>query len=188
MTVASRKNVLTREFCERDTLIVAPQLLGCILHHRVDKNTILSGIIVETEAYTQNDPACHAYKGKTPRSATLFGECARAYVYFIYGMYHCFNVVTEPYDTAGAVLIRALEPMPPLSHTHGPGRLCKSMKITKELNEVDLTDHDGPLWITFGDTIPKSKIITTTRIGISLAKDFKWRFYIKDNPHVSVKK
>ncbi|MGD9581924.1 MAG: DNA-3-methyladenine glycosylase [Vampirovibrionia bacterium] len=179
--------IIPVEFYNRPTLDVAKELLGSILHHRLDTGVILSGIIVETEAYTQNDPACHAFKGKTPRSATLFGPCGRAYVYLIYGMYHCFNVVTEPEDTAGAVLIRALEPIAPLAHTHGPGRLCKSMQITKELNEVDLTDTNSPLFVTYGDKIPSNKLVTTTRIGIKLASDYKWRFYIKDNKHVSVK-
>lgn len=179
--------IIPAEFYNQDTLTVARNLLGCILHHRIDTGEILSGIIVETEAYTQNDPACHAFKGKTPRSATLFGPCGKAYVYLIYGMYHCFNVVTEPENTAGAVLIRALEPIPPLNHTHGPGRLCKSMKITKELNECDLTSIKKPLFITFGDKIPANKIKETTRIGIKLATDYKWRFYIKNNSHVSVK-
>lgn len=179
--------ILTRAFYLRDTLKVAPGLLGCILNHRLEDGTVLSGIIVESEAYTQDDPACHAYRGKTPRSSTLFGQCGRAYVYFIYGMYHCFNVVTEPEERAGAVLIRALEPIPPLTHTHGPGRLCKSMQIIKELNEADLTDPKSPLWITQGKIIPDKNIIKTTRIGIRVATDYKWRFYIKGNPHVSVK-
>lgn len=187
MQLINNSDVLTKDFYERDTLEVAPELLGCLLHRRLADGSILSGIIVETEAYKQNDPACHAYRGKTPRSMTLFGECGLAYIYFIYGMYHCFNVVTEPKDTAGAVLIRALEPISPLTHTHGPSRLCKSMQITKDLNETDLTNPDNPIWITFSKKIPKKKIITTTRIGISVATENKWRFYIKDNPNVSVK-
>jgi DNA-3-methyladenine glycosylase len=159
-----------------------------MLHRRLDDGTILSGIIVETEAYTQNDPACHAFKGKKGRAATLYNAPGRAYVYFIYGMYHCFNVVTEPQDRAGAVLVRALEPIPPLSHTHGPGRLCKSMHITREFNNIDLTDATGPLWITLGKPVSETQIIQTTRIGISTAQDYLWRFYIKDNKHVSLVK
>lgn len=179
-------NAISTGFCHRDTVEVARDLLGCFLHRRLADGTILSGMIVETEAYKQNDPACHAYKGKTPRATTLFGECARAYVYFIYGMYHCFNVVTEPYNTAGAVLVRALDPIAPLKNTHGPGRLCKAMSITREHNEINLTDTEGPLWITQGDKLPDSKVITTTRIGIKIATDYNWRFYIKGNKHVSI--
>jgi DNA-3-methyladenine glycosylase len=187
LNLTEQQTLLTRVFCERKTLTVARDLLGCVLHRRLDDNTVLSGIIVETEAYTQDDPSCHAYRGVTPRSKTLYGPPAKAYVYFIYGMYHCFNVVTEPEHTAGAVLIRALEPVEPLKNTHGPARLCKAMQITRELNEVDLTDTDGPLWITTGVRIPDNKVKNTTRIGISVATDYLWRFYIKDNKHVSVK-
>lgn len=185
--MTNANNIIPIEFYNEDTLTVAKSLLGSILHHKTNEGPVLSGIIVETEAYTQTDPACHAFRGKTPRSSTLFGPCGRAYVYLIYGMYHCFNVVAEPENTAGAVLIRALEPIPPLTHTNGPGRLCKSMKITKELNEVDLTTIESPLFITYGDRVPKNKIIETTRIGIKVATDYKWRFYIKNNTHVSIK-
>lgn len=181
------ENILNKSFYERDTLEVLPELLGCILHRRLPDGTVLSGIIVEAEAYKQDDPACHAFRGRTPRSETLFGPPGIAYVYFIYGMYHCFNVVTESEDKAGAVLIRALEPIAPLAHTHGPGRLCKSMQITKELNKSDLTDFNNGLFLTSGPKVPKRKIVQTTRIGISVGTEFKWRFYIKDNRHVSIK-
>jgi len=144
-------------------------------------------MIVETEAYTQNDPACHAYKGKTPRAITLFKEPGLSYVYLIYGMYHCFNVVTEPYDIAGAVLIRALDPVIPASNTNGPGKLCRELNITKELNEQDLTLSKSDLWIESGNKISKAQIVQTVRIGIKLAVDYPWRFYIKDNPYVSKK-
>jgi len=179
-------NIPDREFYNRNTLEVAKDLLGCKLCRKVGGQTFC-GMIVETEAYTQNDPACHAFKGKTPRAATLFKQPGIAYVYFIYGMYHCFNVITEPEETAGAVLIRALEPIQPLSNTNGPGKLCREMNITKELNEVDLTSPDSGLWIEKGIKIPENKIVTTTRIGIKLASDYPWRFYIKDNSFVSKK-
>lgn len=177
---------LERDFYSRNTLEVAKDLLGCKLV-RKDGNKLFSGIIVETEAYTQDDPACHAYRGKTPRAKTLFGKPGLSYVYFIYGMYHCFNVVTEPEETAGAVLIRALEPINPDTGTNGPGKLCKVLNITKELNEVDMTAVGSILWIEKGIKIPSSEIITTTRIGIKQATDYPWRFYVKDNPFVSKK-
>lgn len=179
-------NIPDREFYNRDTLKVAKDLLGYKLCRKID-GEVFSGIIVETEAYTRNDPACHAFKGMTPRSATLFKQPGIAYVYLIYGMYYCFNVITEPEGTAGAVLIRALDPEPPLTNTNGPGKLCRELKITKELNEVDLTLPDSDLWIEEGIKIPKNKIITTTRIGIKVACDYPWRFYVKDNPFVSKK-
>ena len=178
-------DVLNQSFYNRNTLDVAKDLLGCKLCRNLN-GQILSGIIVETEAYTQNDPACHAFRGKTPRAITLFKKSGIAYVYFIYGMYHCFNVITEPEEIAGAVLIRALEPIN-ISNTNGPGKLCREMNITKEFNEVDLTSKDSELWIEKGIKIPKEKIYTTTRIGIKQAADYPWRFYIKDNVFVSKK-
>ena len=178
--------ILSKAFYNRDTINVAKDLLGCKLSRRLN-GTVFSGIIVETEAYTQNDPACHAFKGKTPRAITLFKNPGIAYVYFIYGMYHCFNVITEPEETAGAVLIRALEPILPLKNTNGPGKLCRELNITRELNEIDLTSKHSDLWIEKSEEIVSNKIITTTRIGIKQACDYPWRFYIKDNPFVSKK-
>lgn len=176
-------SVLKRDFYNRDTLEVAKDLLGHKLCRKIN-GKILSGIIVETEAYTQNDPACHAFKGKTPRAITLFKQPGISYVYFIYGMYHCFNVITEPEETAGAVLIRALEPVGDIGNTNGPGKLCRELQITKELNEIDLTS-DSLLWIEEGIKVPKNKIHTTTRIGIKQAADYPWRFYVRENKFVS---
>lgn len=178
--------ILKRDFYERKTLEVAKNLLGCKLCRKIGKQ-LFEGIIVETEAYTQNDPACHAFRGKTPRSITLFKQPGLAYVYFTYGMHHCFNVVTEPEEIAGAVLIRALEPIGAVcgGATNGPAKLCREFQITKELNEVDLTSNKSFLWIEEGIKVPKNKIYTTTRIGIKQAADYPWRFYIKDNKFVS---
>jgi len=178
--------IFSQDFYNRNTLEVAKDILGCKLNRRVG-NQVLSGIIVEVEAYTQEDPACHAFKGKTPRAITLFKQPGIAYVYFIYGMYHCMNIVTEEFDRAGAVLIRALEPIPPTENTNGPGKLCRALNITKEFNEADVTSEESDLWLEEGIIIPKKQIITTTRIGIKLATDYPWRFYIKDNKFVSKK-
>lgn len=179
-------SILEREFYNRDTLKVAKELLGYKLCRKIN-GQILSGIIVETEAYTQDDPSCHAFRGKTPRSATLFKQPGLAYVYFTYGMHHCFNVVTEPEEIAGAVLIRALEPIGELADTNGPAKLCKQMQITRELNEIDLTYEESCIWIEEGIKVPKTKIHTTTRIGIKQAADYPWRFYVKENKFVSKK-
>lgn len=178
--------ILTRDFYKRNTLDVAKDLLGCRLCREFN-GEILTGVIVETEAYTQDDPACHAFKGKTPRAITLFKKPGLSYVYFIYGMYHCFNVTTEPEGTAGAVLIRALEPISPLLNTNGPGKLCRELNITREHNEVDIISKASGLWIEEGITIPKTKIHTTTRVGIKQAVQYPWRFYVKDNAFVSKK-
>lgn len=180
--------MLNREFYNRNTLDVAKDLLGCKLCREID-GKIFSGIIVETEAYTQDDPACHAFRGKTPRAITLFKQPGIAYVYFVYGMYHCFNVITESEETAGAVLIRALEPIGEWAvcgkASNGPAKLCRELKITKELNEVDLTNKNSCLWLEKGIEVLENNIHTTTRIGIKQAADYPWRFYIKDNKFVS---
>lgn len=174
---------LSRDFFLQDTLIVAKNLLGAVLCRNID-GKIQKGIIVETEAYTQEDPSCHAFR-RTKRSETMFKKGGLSYVYFTYGMHHCMNVVTEPEERGCAVLIRALEPVcENLENTNGPAKLCKQMQITRELNEIDLIKSDI-LWIEKGSTPPE--IITTTRIGITQATDFPWRFYIKDNFWVSKK-
>ncbi len=187
---------LPQDFFNRDTVTVAQELLGHELILNSDNSP--QGIkpqrfkIVETEAYTQNDPACHAYKKTTGRAANLYQAPGLAYVYLIYGMYHCLNVITEPEGTAGAVLFRAIEPLttnPESSlKTHGPGRLTRALNITKDQhNGINLSQSHSPLFLAYGkQKLNSSPIIQTTRIGISKAKDYPWRFYIKDNPYVSV--
>lgn len=174
--------ILTQDFYNRNTLDVAEELLGTVLCHNIN-GKIIKGRIVETEAYTQDDPACHAYAGKTKRAITLFKKPGLSYVYLIYGMYHCMNIVTEAEDTAGAVLIRALEPVKNLNNSNGPGKLCREMQITKIHNELDVTCRKSILWVEKGET--PNHIIKTTRIGIKKAADYPWRFYIKDNKWVS---
>lgn len=178
--------VLDKSFFERDTLKVAKELLGCTLIKKCG-DKILKGMIIETEAYTQSDPACHAFKGKTKRALTLFKEPGLSYVYMIYGMYYCINVVTEPFDTAGAVLIRALEPLCEVENTNGPGKLCKAFSIDTSHNEIDLCNESSQIFIVKGEKISSKNIVTTTRIGIKNAADYPWRFYVKDSPYVSKK-
>lgn len=166
-------SILQKDFYDRDTLDVAKELLGCKIYRKQD-GKILSGIITETEAYTQDDPASHAYKGPTPRAATMFKQPGIAYVYLIYGMYHCLNFVTEANGRAGAVLIRALD----TKATNGPGKLCRELEITRDLNEVNVTTKNSELWVEKGPDIDPKTIVTTTRIGIKKAVDYPWRFYI----------
>lgn len=181
-----KNQILSKNFFARDTLKVAKELLGCVLVKK-DKNKTYKGIIVETEAYKANDPACHAYKGKTKRAQTLFKDPGLSYVYMIYGMYYCINVVTEPFDTAGAVLIRALEPLEEIQNTAGPGKLCRALNIDKSHNEINLCDESSEIFILKGEKILEENVVQTTRIGIKLAADYPWRFYVKGNPHVSKK-
>lgn len=188
---------LKRSFFARDTVIVAQELLGKYLIRQIG-NLRLVGMIVETEAYrAHDDPACHAYKGKTARTAVLFGEVGHAYIYFIYGMYYCLNVSAHSPHLAGGVLIRAIEPLEGISFmeqqrnkpfgpalTNGPGKLVQAFAIPPTFNDLDLTQQ-GPLYITTGKLIDPSLINATRRIGITKAKDKLWRFIIADNKFVS---
>lgn len=187
---------LKRSFYERNTAIVAKQLLGKVLAHKTSKG-ICKGKIVETEAYFgSKDPASHAWK-ITPRSKIMLGMPGMAYVYFTYGNHFMFNVVTERKGKAGAVLIRAVEPIKGIklmqkrrgikdvrNLCRGPGRLTKAFGITKVQNGLDLIKSD--LYIETG---PKGKlqIVRTKRIGIKRGKEKLLRFYIKGNEFVSRK-
>ncbi|MBW9159576.1 DNA-3-methyladenine glycosylase [Clostridium sp. FP2] len=201
---------LTRKFYAKETLQVAKELLGKVVVHQVN-GVKLKGKIVETEAYIGSiDKASHAYGGKkTPRLEALYGKPGIAYVYFIYGMYHCFNVITKKEGYPEGVLIRAIEPIDGIDEmsklrfnkvhneltkaqfknlSSGPSKLCIAMNINKENNKQDLCA--GNLYIEESMDKEKIEIIEAKRIGIDYAeeaKDFKWRFYIKDNVWVSVK-
>lgn len=180
--------VLKRSFFERSALEVAPELLGkkIVIRHTSGKQK--TGIIVEVEAYTKEDPACHAARGKTARNKVMFGPGGFSYVYFIYGMYFCLNFVTEKEGIPGAVLIRALEVQDKdIKIASGPGKLCNYLKITRKHNNLDCTDEDSLLIVLNNNSyhLSGSKIVQTKRIGISQASHYPWRWYIKDNPSVS---
>lgn len=168
------KKRLDRKFFERSTLVVARELLGKYLVRRAD-GELLRARIVETEAYHgPKDKASHASRGRTPRTAVMFGPPGHAYVYLIYGMYHCLNIVTGPDTFPSAVLIRGVEGI------IGPGKLCRELKINKDLNEVDITTSKE-LWIEDGGP-ETGKIKRTPRIGIDYAKEYKdkpWRFVLE---------
>lgn len=185
---------LPRRFYDRSTLVVAKELLGKIIVRKIGKK-VLTGVIVETEAYTANDPACHASRGQTPRNAVMFGKPGHAYVYFIYGNHYCLNAVCESHGRPGAVLIRALEPVAGLNSmrrrrhqkdetnlTNGPGKLCQALGITRADNGCDLTS--GSLIIA-GYNFPKFRVGRAPRVGITQATKRLWRFYVKDNKFVS---
>lgn len=178
---------ITRKFYNQPTLIVAQKLLGKILCRKVG-NKVLKGKIVETEAYTQEDPSCHAYRGVTERSKTLYEAPGTVYVYFTYGMHYCMNIVTEKKGRGCAVLIRAVEPLQETKFgTNGPAKLCKAFSITKEQNGIDCTSDESEIWVEDNGDIEKANIVQTVRVGIKLAADYPWRFYIKDNKWVSKK-
>ena len=178
---------LPRAFYDRDTQIVARELLGKLLVHRADGVERI-GRIVETEAYLgEHDLAAHSARGRTARTQIMFGPPGHAYVYFIYGMYYCMNVVTEPAGHASAVLLRALEPVQNLDgRTAGPGLLCRAMHIDRQLNGHDLLSDD--FYIAAPEPGEKHTIVKRPRVGVDYARHWArrlLRFYIKGNPHVS---
>lgn len=181
--------LLTREFYARKTVTVAKDLLGRVLVH-VDGGVRRAGRIVETEAYVgEHDLACHASKGRTARTEVLFGPPGHAYVYLIYGMYDCFNAVTEEEGHASAVLVRALAPLDNcLGTTNGPGRLCRALHVTRAQNRRDLTDPESVITIEEGTPVSARKIGRGPRVGVDYSGDWAHkplRFWVKDDPHVS---
>lgn len=178
---------LPRAFYDRDTIVVARELLGKNLVH-VSRGVERVGRIVEVEAYLgPHDLAAHSSRGRTERTRVMFGPPGHAYVYMIYGMYYCMNVVTEREGHASAVLLRAIQPLKNVEgRTQGPGRLCKAMDIDRRLNGHDLAGDDFHIADSPG-TEPLS-IVKRPRIGVNYAG--RWakrllRFYLKGNPFVS---
>lgn len=199
-------------FYQRDTRVVAEELLGKILVRKID-DKLLKGRIVETEAYIgEIDKACHAYGGKrTTRTELLYGKPGLAYVYFIYGLYHCFNLITEKENYASGVLIRSIEPLEEVETmcrlrfkksyeelsryekkniSNGPSKLCMAMDITKRENGIQ-TLVSEKIYVEEPSEkykLDNLRIIRSKRIGIDYAeeaKDFLWRYYIEGNPYVS---
>jgi DNA-3-methyladenine glycosylase len=182
-----RVQKLPRTFYDRDTTLVARELLGKFLVH-VSGGIKRVGKIVETEAYLgPHDLAAHSAKGLTARTRPMFGSPGHAYVYLIYGIHHCMNVVTEREGHASAVLLRAIEPMKNIEgRTQGPGLLCRAMEIDRRLNAHNLLSDN--FYIAAPEQVEKFSIAKSPRIGVDYAKHWAkrhLRFYIKDNPFVS---
>lgn len=178
---------LPRAFYARDTVTVARELLGKWLVHRVDGVERI-GRIVEVEAYVgPRDLASHSSRGVTARNQVMFGPPGYAYVYFVYGMYHCFNVVTERAGYGAAVLLRALEPVKNLqSRASGPGLLCRAMGIDRRHNGHDLLSDD--LFVAEPESAARIPIGRSPRVGVDYARHWArrhLRFYIRGNPFVS---
>lgn len=181
---------IDREFYRRDARVIARALLGCVLGTRIDGG-ITRGMIVETEAYLGvDDPASHSARGRTARNSAMFARGGTAYVYLIYGIHYCFNVVTGDEGTGEAVLVRAALPLQgvELMRTRrrrqprreadlamGPGRLASAFGIDLRLNHADLT-LDERIWIEPGEHIDDEHIVATPRIGISKGVELPWRW------------
>jgi DNA-3-methyladenine glycosylase len=196
--------VIDSEWFNRAAINVAPDLIGCTLVRQLPDGQQLRGLIVETEAYQTGDPACHAYRKQTTRNQIMFGAPGYVYVYLIYGIYHCVNIVTDRDGEASAVLIRALEleaetlnmieisPKEKKSKVAaGPGKLCRAMQIDLSLYGTKL-EQGQSLWIEERSTdfqsmldIDYLKLIQTTRIGLTQGVELPWRWYLKDCKAVS---
>ncbi|MGH9967404.1 MAG: DNA-3-methyladenine glycosylase [Pyrinomonadaceae bacterium] len=193
---------LPRDFYTRtNVLTVARELLGKLLVVPAPDGTRVSGIIVETEAYRGPlDRASHAYGGRrTRRTETIYGLGGTVYIFFVYGMYNQFNVVTNAEDIPHAVLIRAVEPwegielmrqrrhgQPDRNLTNGPGKLCIALGIDRRLDRADLRGYK--VWLEEGERVTRSRIVSGPRIGIDYAGEWvdkPWRFWIKGNAFVS---
>ena len=190
---------LPESFYFRPTIEVAVDLIGKVLVRSLDGGR-LSGVIVETEAYVgQDDLACHASRGRTPRTEVMFGPPARAYVFLVYGLHSCLNAVTERQGYPAAVLIRAIEPIEGLELMRrnrprvskdtdigsGPAKLCQAMAIDRRLNAASL---EGDLLRIEDRNFDPGNIVATPRIGVDYAgpyRDKPWRFFAARNPHVS---
>jgi DNA-3-methyladenine glycosylase len=204
-----RDPVLSRDFFNRDPVTVGRELLGKLLIRR-EGRMLLAGRIVEDEAYLgAEDPAAHAYAGRTPRNAVLFGPPGHAYVYFIYGNHYCLNVSCMHEGNAGGVLLRAMEPVVGLEAmararglalkaaarptqlrliSSGPGRMSQALGITRlRDNDKDLTVPASDLWFADDGYRPK-RIAATPRVGITKAVELPLRFVIAGNPLVSAKR
>jgi DNA-3-methyladenine glycosylase len=197
---------LPRDFYRAPTLMVARSLLGKTLVRRFEDETIAAGRIVETEAYTRDDPACHAFRGMSRANAAMFGPPGHAYVHINYGIYYCLNAVTAEEGCPEAALIRAIEPIQNAARMYrnyfgaevdeetarrekrlgaGPGRLAIALAIDKAYDRTDLTNAASPIFLAGGADVPEEEVVITTRIGITKAADYPWRFYVRASRYIS---
>ncbi|MEB3349634.1 MAG: DNA-3-methyladenine glycosylase [Cyanobacteriota bacterium] len=187
---------LSPRFYSRPAEVVAPELIGCLLVQRQGDGGLLWGVIVETEAYSQAEPACHGHRRRSASNETLFGEPGRFYVYVSYGIHHCVNVVTDRGDWANGVLLRAVAlPDEPEESAAGPGRLARRFAIDRR-HDGQLIDVAMGLWLAprppqLAARLPPEGsddqrwIVATQRIGIRQATDLPWRWYLRCSRSVS---
>jgi len=193
----NRYKLIEKKLYLKDTITIAKELLGCVITKEMPNYT-LSARIVETEAYLgSEDPACHAYKKLTKRNQPMFEEGGISYVYFIYGNYYCFNVVTENRGVGAAVLIRAVEPIEGIEYmrknrdytssdinlTNGPAKFCMAFDIKRRDNSLYLTEDRIKIYRR--RKREKFTIAVSQRIGIKEGTELPYRFFIKGNPYVT---
>lgn len=196
MTPQRTPQHLPPSFFARPCEQVAPELIGCLLVKRQPNGELLWGVVVETEAYCQSEPACHGYRRRTPSNETLFGEPGRFYVYVSYGIHHCVNVVTDRRDWASGVLLRALAlPQEPERLAAGPALLARRFAMDSSLDGLPARPTSG-LWLAprpprLQDQMDqwqseaRQVVRTTTRIGIREAQELPWRWYLCASRSVS---
>jgi len=171
------KKILNKDFFSRHSSIVAPELIGCLMVRLHDGNKIQEGIIVETEAYSQEEEACHGFNKKTKANKTLFGEPGLFYVYRSYGIHYCLNLVTDKSNFASGVLIRSVFIQQEKDRVaSGPGLLTKVFQIDTKLNSIKSYNNNQLRIFNRDININNEDLVQTTRIGISKAVDLKWRW------------
>ncbi len=189
---------LKKNFYLRDVTDVAKELLGKFIVHSNQKKKLIAKI-VEVEAYQGSiDKASHSFKGKTLRNKMMFEEGGRLYVYLIYGLHYCANIVTGEKGIGDAILIRAVEPLHGINFmktnrsgvklnqlTNGPAKFCSAFGINKSHDGIDLSGDT--IYLTYGEVVKKDQIVETTRVGITKSTELKWRYFISDNKFVSKK-
>ena len=188
---------LSRAWLARPSTVVAPDLLGRHLVRRLPDGTECRARLVETEAYDMGDPASHSFRGPTRRTDVMFGPPGHLYVYLIYGMHHCLNVVTGTDGHGAAVLLRAAEPLEGIAAMsanrgvqdtrllcRGPARLAQALDVDRTLNGVDLLRSDV-MWLEAGAPVPAARVAVTRRIGISVAIERPWRWMESGSPWAS---
>ncbi|HZZ48617.1 MAG TPA: DNA-3-methyladenine glycosylase [Pseudonocardia sp.] len=194
-----RTVILPRDELAVDVVDAAYRLLGCTLESDTEDGPV-SVRLVEVEAYRgADDPASHSYRGRTPRNSIMWGPAGYLYVYFVYGMHFCANVVCMTDGVAGAVLFRAGEVTsdPGVARirrprargdrelARGPARLASLLGLGREQNGLDLTDPTSPVRLCAGDPVPRAQILSGPRVGVAVATELPWRFWIADSPAVS---
>jgi len=180
------EEILQKNFFARHSNLVAPDLIGCSLIRVNAKKEIFRGIIVETEAYSQEEESCHGYNKKTNSNKTLFGDPGKIYVYKSYGLHYCLNIVTGRLNFASGVLIRSVY-IKNLSErvASGPGLVSRAFLIDSTLNNLKIYDNNLLKITKPLNTINKKELVQTNRIGITKATNLKWRWYLKQSRSIS---